>query len=313
MSGSVYTMMARQITVAEICTPIYTIESSNSIWDGVAEWEAWGRQNDFLVLWNQVALIRNKGKLIGYTNETDLSLFEEDHPNISLNDKISRINIPVSVNQFLSADTPLLEIVKLFKGEGDKPFFVLKGNEIIGWLSFSDLFKLPFQLCIFALLTGIEGHMLEICARNSTHIIKKIKPEIVDSWRKKFNKEEKQRAQQGNWEFKELKKEDGLSYSGNLIRNYISFSQKVEVLKKVEGLEKYIPLLAQKDRNGKEFIETAISLRNKIAHGRNSGAELLNPEELSIFLDWLSQLEEQMANFLKPFGFFKHYKGIGEA
>jgi hypothetical protein len=46
-----------------------------------------------------------------------LNSFEEDHPNISLNDKVSRINIPISVDQFVSADTPFLEIVKLFKGE----------------------------------------------------------------------------------------------------------------------------------------------------------------------------------------------------
>ena len=103
-------MMARQITVAEICTPIYTIEGSSSIWDGVAEWEAWGRQNDFLVLWNQIALIKNKGKIIGYTKEleVDTSWFEEDHLKITGNDKISRINIPISIDQLLAADTPLV-------------------------------------------------------------------------------------------------------------------------------------------------------------------------------------------------------------
>ncbi len=69
---------------------------------------------------------------------------------------------PIRGNMLISSDTPLLEAIKIVCSGYNHSYFVLKGNEVIGFLTYDHFYKLPFRICLFALLIDLERVMLDI-------------------------------------------------------------------------------------------------------------------------------------------------------
>lgn len=73
----------------------------------------------------------------------------------------------INPSQLLSSDTTALQIVELFAASPTGFFFVLEHNEITGVLGYSDLFRLPFRLCLFALALALEQSALNLLCHSA--------------------------------------------------------------------------------------------------------------------------------------------------
>jgi len=72
----------------------------------------------------------------------------------------------IQPSSMLSADTTALEAVGMLDRSRPHFFFVLDHDRITGTLHFSDFFKLPFRLCLFALVLQLEQSALGLIAEH---------------------------------------------------------------------------------------------------------------------------------------------------
>jgi len=73
-------------------------------------------------------------------------------------DSIERLNI----GNLISADTPLLEVARLYGPDSPSVFIVIRGNQPIGWIAYQTLLDTPFQACLFSLLLSVEVALSEL-------------------------------------------------------------------------------------------------------------------------------------------------------
>jgi hypothetical protein len=69
---------------------------------------------------------------------------------------------PIPADGMVSADTPVLELVKLFSNESYHFYFVLQESQITGTVHYEDLVGSPFKLCLFALTLELETVALDL-------------------------------------------------------------------------------------------------------------------------------------------------------
>ena len=62
----------------------------------------------------------------------------------------------IPADGMVSADTPVLELVKLFSDNSSPFYFVLQESQITGTVHYEDLLGPPFKLCMFALTLELE-------------------------------------------------------------------------------------------------------------------------------------------------------------
>lgn len=96
---------------------------------------------------DQIALAMKNGRVIGWFG---FDMLDADQS------IIGDCAEPLRPDGMLAADTPVIEAAKAFAGDAPHIYFILNENRIDGWLGYGDLYQLPFRLCLFALLLGIE-------------------------------------------------------------------------------------------------------------------------------------------------------------
>ena len=69
---------------------------------------------------------------------------------------------PILADDIVSADTPVLELVKLFSNESRVLYFVLHESQITGTIYYEDLLGSSFKLCLFALTLELEAVALDL-------------------------------------------------------------------------------------------------------------------------------------------------------
>jgi hypothetical protein len=73
----------------------------------------------------------------------------------------------VSAGDMLTDSTTALHAAKLLCLSDRPRFFVLHNNDIVGTVGFTDLFALPFRLCLFSLTLQLEAAALSLLARDA--------------------------------------------------------------------------------------------------------------------------------------------------
>ena len=117
-----------------------------------------------------IGLVKSNQKTIGWICLEDLESPKTLHECMDL----------ISGDILISSSTPLLEAIHLYCRGDNYIYLVLKGNQFIGFLNYSHFHKLPFRLCLFALLMDLERTMLKITKSNPTLFLKNLTKGRVD-------------------------------------------------------------------------------------------------------------------------------------
>lgn len=267
---STFKELSQLIRINDICEPfIAEFDNSQSV-DSV--WDEWMHELGGGDPMEGIALVKDNQKAIGWLG------FDMLGPSKTLSECME----PISGDILISSDTPLLEAIKTVCSGGDSIYLVLKGNRFTGFLTDGHFHKLPFRMCLFALLIDLEGMMLEITKSNPSSFLTGL-PEG------RLNKAKETYRHRG-FSLNKANKE----YDKKLI-DCTSFIDKFKMLKKD-------PVVIQKCPDIKSNFENkAEKLRNAIAHpeGEESGLLSIKREEFFPFIKWAEKLQNQLDKYLE--------------
>jgi hypothetical protein len=216
---------------------------------------------------DQMGLVVDNGKAEGLITFEDLMADKQ----------LSECIGPISPTAVMSADTPILQAVEAFTNATPYFYVVLRGSTFIGWLSYEDVHKLPFRLCLFALLISIEKAALDVLHKRPGLSISFLPGGRVGHAQKIYE----QRGYR--------KDEKGRERAG-LLLDCTQFVDKFLIISKSEDLKSKLPALSR------EFTRVAEKLRNEIAHSSQDqkSSVLLKRESLLPFIKSALELEEQL-------------------
>lgn len=222
-----------------------------------------------------IGLVKSNQKTIGWICLEDLESPKTLHECMDL----------ISGDILISSSTPLLEAIHLYCRGDNYIYLVLKGNQFIGFLNYSHFHKLPFRLCLFALLMDLERTMLKITKSNPTLFLKNLTKGRVD-YAEKIG------------EFRGLSlNEENKVFDNNLV-DCTMFIDKFTMLRKNPEILQQCP-----DINSK-FVKKAEKIRNSIAHPEEEKSGLLpiEKEELIPFIEWAKELRQQLDDHIEQTG-----------
>lgn len=220
----------------------------------------------------QIALVVNNGKPEGWIGFDSLEAGKQ----------FSECVDPIRPTAVMSADTPVLEAVKAFANATPHFYVVLRGSTFIGWLSYEDIHKLPFRLCLFALLISIEKAALDVLQKDPRQYISLLTDGRVSQAQKIY-------------ELRGYRKDEKGRERAGLLLDCTQFVDKFSIISESEDLKSKLPALSR------DFSKVAEKLRNEIAHssqGQKSSA-LLKRESLLPFIDSALRLQEQLLELSK--------------
>src|SRR5208282_2570937 len=188
IEGDPLGQIASLITVRDIFTPfVANFDATRQIPD---VWEEWSMELavDESPL-DQMALVVSDGKPVG-----SLSFDALDEGKGELSNCVEALRL----DRLITDDMPLMQAAKMFV-EGNVYYLtVISGNELVGWLSYHDLFKLPFRLCLFAELLSIEERMLSIIQRDASKCFSQLPPHRRQLALNTYARREYKRDESGN-------------------------------------------------------------------------------------------------------------------
>jgi hypothetical protein len=159
MSTSIFEQVTSSLTVLSICgslgpdipagTPLFDVEK---VLDPGDDFDP----ND------PSPVIDSGGDLVGFLWFEDWGVdqaLEEEEVDSFVDDVMDR----PEPSQFLSSDTTILEAVQLFTSKPTDLFYVIHGNQVVGYLRYRHLFQPVGRLTFLALAVGIEDQALRLC------------------------------------------------------------------------------------------------------------------------------------------------------
>lgn len=111
--------------------------------------------------------------------EFDIVPLEQDGQIVAIIEKDSQIRKPIDISMLVSAEESLLNFLPYL--EQQSFYLVLKGTEIHGIVTRSDVIKLPVRLLIFTLVTHLEMVMSDIIKNEGGK---------EDEWKKHLSKDQ---------------------------------------------------------------------------------------------------------------------------
>jgi len=257
------------ITVRDISRKIFgkfeITNSSNEVFDRWYEDTADSGENPM----NQIALATNSGRVVGWLG-LDM---------LVTNKCIGECIDLVTPEMIMAAGTPLLEAAKAFATTDQHLFFTLEDNSLSGWLCYDDLFKLPFRLCLFSLLLGVEQLATDICKLQPGKSLNALSSGRLEKAKKTYSDRGFRRDQNGNESELEL-------------LDCTMFSDKIRILRKLFTRE--VPAASD------SLFDFAECIRNDLAHPRDEDviAVKLKRDKLLPFIEWSENVQKQMEQVL---------------
>jgi hypothetical protein len=139
-SQNILTRMASLVTVGDVCGELLTtFDAGTPIPEAANSWQdaCFNRvPSDPLAY---ISLVRKAGKVVGWLDFSDL-VSEPDRT-----DAVETCMNNINVGSLITAETPLLEAMKLFDVHSPYCFMVMRGNLIVGAFSYQDLLTIPFR------------------------------------------------------------------------------------------------------------------------------------------------------------------------
>lgn len=260
-----FALLAQLITVRNLCEPIrakYEITQTVSVAN--VAWVEQCAESDQDPM-DEIALVTERGRIVGWLG-FDMLMADK-----SIGDCFE----PLRLDAMLTADTPVMEAVKALSKEDPHFYFVLDESRISGWLGYTHLYKLPFRLCLMALLLGIEHLASDLIKREPDASRAVLSPERVAKLKQIY----KSRGFREN--------ENGEEY-GSLLLDCTTLADKMKILRKRFGT--VVP--ASRDK----LFDTAEKMRNSLAHPREEDeiADVLDRRKLIPFIAWAERIRSEM-------------------
>lgn len=149
----VFHRIAHLLTVNDISDPVNRFDISQSVAEVNEQWmeECTGAPDD------EIAIVTDGRAVVGWL------YFEQ----LLADTPLSQCMAPLPADAILSSNTPLIDAVQILNSRSHDIYFVLTHGEITSWFASSHFFRLPFKLCLLALVLGLEQLMLEVLASDS--------------------------------------------------------------------------------------------------------------------------------------------------
>jgi len=296
-SQTILTKMATLVTVGDVCGPILTIFEYDT--EIPTAWSTWLEVSSELIPpdpLDYLSLVMKQGKIIGWLDFSDLVA---DSKNVA---SVETCMTSIDVGSLVTAETPLLEAMKMFDADSPYCFLVMKGNSITGAFSYQDLLSIPFKSCLFAMLLSVEQAILNIAQINASLAVSKLR----DRGKRVEGQIRKQLPA-------------GQSVKPSVILERSSFSEVLSALKSCAKTNRQLPTLNAIYTKQNRFFplkygvtgskvhtkvklrtDQAIELRNSLAHPNQPWrlSLLLPKEDLKAFISWLTEVEAQLAEYL---------------
>jgi hypothetical protein len=141
--------LANSITAGDICQPItLTFDAETRCKDAYKEWDDLTIETNS-DLFDHIAIITKDDAAVGWIDCTGL------HAEEIIAD-LQGVIEPLTIRNLISADTPLLDVAKLYGPDSPDVFVVIHANQPIGWIGYPTLLGAPFQACLFSLILSVE-------------------------------------------------------------------------------------------------------------------------------------------------------------
>jgi len=273
---STFEKLSQLISVNDICESFIGIfddsQNMSNVWE---EWSIDLCDEKALDPMEQIALVKSNQKIVGWIGYEDLD------PSKTLCECME----PIRGDILISSDTPLLDAIHIVCKNNNYIYLILKQNQFIGWLKYGHFHKLPFRMCLFALLIDLERMLLELTKSNPTLFLRNLNDNRLDKAKKIY----KNRGFSLNKESKE--------FDSKLIE-CTEFCDKFIMLRKNPIIVQKCPNIINKFRN------TAEDIRNYVAHPKGEKSELLpiKKEKLLPFIQWAEELRQQLDEYIKQTG-----------
>lgn len=269
---STFKVLSELINVNDICEPFLgEFDGSQDAQELSADWmEICCDQG--LDPMEPIGLVKRNQKIIGWICFEDLESPKTVYECMDL----------ISGDILISSSTSLLEAIHLYCRGDSYIYLVLKGNQFIGFLNYSHFHKLPFRLCLFALLMDLERAMLKITKSKPTSFLKNLTKGRLDC-----------AERIGGFRGLSLNEENKV-FDYNLV-DCTMFIDKFTMLSKNPEIVQQCPNINSK------FIKKAEKIRNSIAHPEGKQSVLLPIErkELLPFIKWIEELQLQLDYYIK--------------
>ena len=294
----ILTRMAALVTVGDVCSPILTnFDAETKITEAAGTWQALCADSIPSDPLAYISMVECQDKIIGWLDFVDLVADPKTE------DSVKTCMKSISVQSLVTAETPLLEAMKLFKATSPFSFLVIKGNKIVGFLSYLDILSIPFRACLFSMLLSIEQTMLNIVQTAPDLAVEKLDKKNVERITNGIKKRDKSTRKIRAAEILE-----NLLFSDilNIIENC---GETKACLSSLEAVFITHHQNLKLDDSGKHLFEQSEKthrrvdqikdLRNALAHPKDPNCiyRLLPKEDLQEFFRWLTVLENELISF----------------
>jgi len=258
------------VTVRDIYTSfVSSFEVSRDVGDVSVEWgtELCGDEDPM----NQMALVVEKGKPLGILTYDSL---EAGRPLIKCMDAIR-------LDMLITEDTSIMRVAEMFTRSDTHFFVVINGNDMVGWLSYQDLYKLPFRLCLFAELLAAESKMLQIVQQDAQSALQKLP-------------EGRRTAALRLYQLRGLAMDAKGCAAPHSLVTCTNFIDKATMLRRCAKTRQAIAAV------GENWMRQAEEVRNALAHPNSVQhcSVLVKREEFGDFIAWLGRLDTELKVFL---------------
>ena len=263
--------IASLVTVRDIFTPfIASFDTNRPVEDVWQEWMELSIESECSPM-NQFALAVSDGKPVGILAFEDLDAGKV----------LSTCAREIRLDMLVTEDTPLAQAARMFAEHEAYFFVVIRGNEFVGWLSYHDLYKLPFRLCLFAALLSIEERMLSVIQKEAARCLSRLSKGRQDAARKLYHLRGFKLDELGHEEPRQLV-------------TCTTFIDKATMIQQSHWI-KAVPAASER-----KWMNLAERVRNKLAHpSPDEGSfPLVDRKKFGGFLTWLERLGEQLAAIL---------------
>lgn len=265
--------IANLVTVGHIFNKFIATFTTDQLAEDV--WEQWEEKFcDNQSPLDQMALVERQGKPAGILTFDAL---------VDVNGKqLSEFMEEIHLDSLITVDTPLTRAIEMFSNKSAEYFFVvIRGNEFVGFLSYNDLDKLPFRLCLFAQLLATEQKMFLVAQKDSLRAFAKLR-------RKRRDRAEHSYVTSGH-------KDDLEEHQrAATLLPYTTFDDKVTILQECCKVSLQIPSVANKD-----WTKLATTIRNELVHEKKPLFSLIERERFPGFIKWLLRLDLELKTFLE--------------
>lgn len=213
---------------------------------------------------DQIALVRRQRQIIGWIG---FDMLDADKT-------ICECADPISPDAILASNTPIIEALPALTDERYPFLFVLEKNSLAEWISFSHLYKLPFRLCLFSLLLGVEQLCSELLKMDASEALSALRPKRIDGARAVYAK----RGLRLNGHGKEYQ---------TLLLDCTTFADKLGMVQSVFG--------ASVPASKSPYFIRAEQVRNELAHTHEESdlAKQLKKDVLMPLIQWAETIQAE--------------------